>query len=322
MFKNSIYFLTLLYTFNLYSSSLNYLSSFIVHTTSDLNVKCSDFLGNVAVGGNAYLDHFLINSEINDAQNCPLSALGHIAFRNGSVAIGKPTILPNGTVTRGQSAGCIQAGHLYTEKVSYFNPIKIKSTNFDELNRQRETLGELLNDQEIRSKFNIIELSASLLKRNKSGYRELYIKNDQRPILLFSEDSSIDLDYLGLFFSDEEKINPSKIMWYFPNAKRVYIFKTGISSLKSEAKRLGIPGTFFAPHANFIFHESLITGAVYVESIFGGMFKQMDSFTCDLSSGQINFNSFDISILNTKNPIPSDDNQDEQIPRRCRRKKC
>jgi choice-of-anchor A domain-containing protein len=303
------------------ADNLDYLSQFAVFTHQDIKVRCSDFLGNVAAGNDAFLDHFLINHSNARSSLCPLNAKNSVVFRDGAVSKGEVQTYSSRPVSKGPHAGCISAGRVYTERVSYFNPFGKKEVDFVSLSEGIKELEAKLIESMTKNDFQVIELSKDSFLKRPSGHQELRFNNDGRPLIIISQDQEVRISHTGLFFSQEAKIDPSKIFWYFPNASYINIFKSGLSSHDQKLKLLGIPGVIVAPSANVNFNEVLITGAVYSDSLTGGSLNRYDFRTCDLSAGQINYIPFDPTLFPESRPLPVPEEQDQRVPR-CRGKKC
>ena len=308
-----VLFLTLLTCSNINAfaeDNLKLLSEYAVYVEQDLRVKCSDILGNVAVGSDAKIDHFLINSNDTNSKRCPLSAKGKVIFSDGSISKGNTSTTSNGDVLPGQTPACIEASYTYTNRVSHYSKGHFEKTNFDALKSGSEALSQELNKALTDSNFQVIELNEDRLITRSSGHKELHIDNNGKPLIIVSYETELNLYYTGLFFSNESLLNPAQIFWHFPNANYVSIFKSGISSYASYAKSLGVPGQIIAPNAHINFSESLITGGIYAKSLSGGSFKRYAYGECDLSSGQINYQAYDRSIF----PFPEDEDQVQEVP--------
>ena len=308
-----VLFLTLLTCSNINAfaeDNLKLLSEYAVYVEQDLRVKCSDILGNVAVGSDAKIDHFLINSNDTNSKRCPLSAKGSVIFSDGSISKGNTITTSKGNVMPGQTPACIEASYTYTSRVSHYSKGHFEKSNFDALKSGSEELSQELNKALTDSNFQVIEFNKDMLISRASGHKELHIDNSGKPLILVSYETEIHLNYTGLFFSNESHLQPSQIFWYFPNATYLTIFKSGISSNNSHAKSLGIPGQIIAPNAHVNISEGLITGAIYARRLTGGSFKRDSYAECDLSSGQINYQAFDHNVF----PYSEDEDQVQEVP--------
>jgi choice-of-anchor A domain-containing protein len=320
--KKIISFLLMMMSFNSFAEDgINYLSQFAVYTNQDIRVKCSDFLGNVAAGNDAFIDNFLINHLNERSSLCPLNVKNSVVFRDGAVSKGKVETNSNRPVVKGPMASCISAGRIYTERVSYFNPFGKKEIDFSLLSDGLQKLELKLRHALDGNEFQVIELTKDSFFKKPSGHQDLYFKNDGRPILIVSFEQEFRITHTGVFFSNETKVDPSRIFWYFPNASYINIFRSGISSSSDNLKNLGIPGVLLAPKANVNFNEALITGAIYADSLTGGSLNYKDFKTCDLSAGQINSVPFDPSLFPVPAPMPIPQEQDQRVPT-CRGRKC
>ena len=118
----------------------------------------------------------------------------------------------------------------------------------------------------------------SITTHTLSGVLKLDLDQEEMIIVEFlGEDVSIEN------LTVDTSLSSRRIIWHFPNAKRVSLKFSGVPL--STGRHVGMPGEFVAPKANFYFNNALITGKLYVNKLIG----LADSIDCrGIVSGQVN----------------------------------
>jgi choice-of-anchor A domain-containing protein len=133
------------------------------------------------------------------------------------------------------------------------------------------------SDGKLSNVFEVDALHGNIAIDANGDAREFFIIIDRSPFVTLE---FMDFKLLG-------GAKPNQILFFFPNATAVSIKNSGTSSITGAEMGLGIPGSILAPLADIAFTNGLITGSLFVRSLYG---SARGSYT--ETSGQINQGQF------------------------------
>ena len=220
----------------------------------DMTVKNSDIQGDTFVGGDAYLDHFLINGK--------LAVVNYLNANHGTIAKNS------------------YASDRDFSFVGYRKHKKIKSAKFEELNtvyhkqmfKLSKSLSNLKANTEVSSNNNKLTIKASnelsvvnlTARELKNAYR-LDLFGDENSLLIINIDNE-DMEKAEFFRMTLELqgIKAQNIIYNFYNTRLLTLGMVGPLKRKYGT---GIQGTLIAPLAKITFFMGVIDGGLYGKSL-------------------------------------------------------
>ena len=246
------------------------LFSYTVVTKGDLIGECSDFMGRTAVGKDAYLRDFLVQSETQ--QGCPLEVSGLLKMVRGSVSNS------NGfTCAKAQQFDLDQTG--------------IADMQYNDIDN--EDLAQQMNQATLQLA-NMTSGTQRVINLNPSD-----IKDGRKLVLETQGSEALIINLAGAQYSFNRidivlqgSARPSNIIWNFFEASSVVMKNSGVR-ISQSGLNLGLPGTILAPYAEVKLNNMLVTGAVFADKFVG----QAEAENCSgRVSGQVNPDCFQSTI--------------------------
>lgn len=236
------------------------LLKYTVYTSHGIEAECSDFLGKTASAGAIKLTDFLIQSK---EQLCPLESKVSVRMTRGSIQ-------------NGQRRGCVSTPSFRGINTGYSRRSNY-NVNYSGLTKSMSSLSESLLNASENDQVEEILLTPDQLSDNF-----LRLNSDKEVLIIQVPGEEIVIKSLGLELSG--KLSPHNIIWNFYEATSIDLSFSGVNA-ETYGENIGMPGTFFAPHADVNFNNVLITGALYSRSIKG---KASARDCSKIVSGQIN----------------------------------
>ena len=242
-----------------------------VFAKGSIHAERSDYQGPAAAGGEIVLADFKVDGDLSSGQG--------IQFRDGQLSgtVNAPTAALSRVFSSGRRSidrrdfeiasltldllGARLSALRPTTTFASFSPT-VGTTEFTAAARDGLAVVDLDGDQ--------------LASGGETGPRIVLVGDEQASILVRVHGHSIRLDHVG--FSAEGGLKPSRIVFFFPEARDLEIMSSG--GARDKAGRLwDIPGSVVAPDADMRFAASTIDGQLFARSI-----ASIDG----LPSGQVN----------------------------------
>ena len=244
-----------------------------VFAKHSIHASRSDYEGSTAAGGDVDLSDFAIDGDLTSGK--------HISFQKGQVQ-GFMTS-PD---TRAVSVFSSGSGSVRQDA------IELASVKLDLLGARLSALPQTSRfevgtaasgRQEFRAfvkrDVEVVDLNGDRLAAAGNGETRLVLSGDRDGLLLVRvHGRSVHLRHVG--FSVEGGLDPSRIVFFFPEASDLEIAQSG-GAFSGDGTNWNIPGSIVAPDASLTFAASTVTGQLFADSIMsvpGLPSGQVDSF--------------------------------------------
>lgn len=233
-----------------------------VFAKGNIKAVSSDYQGATAARGDIDLTDFSIDG--------PLTSGGRLSFSRGSVdgmIISSDRTLSqvNSEGTRSSNPVGLELASKNLDRLS--SALSALPATAQAITSQSNASDKWVQTIEIHATRNteVVELQPDQLK--SAGWDQLQVNlrgESTSRLLVRVSGSDVRLRHVG--FSTSGGIDPSNIVFFFPEAERLEISESGGATGRS-GQLLGIPGSVVAPNASMRFGSALITGQVFVRDI-------------------------------------------------------
>ena len=244
-----------------------------VFAKHSIHASRSDYEGPTAAGGDVDLSDFAIDGDLTSGK--------HISFQKGQVQgfMTSPDTRAVSVFSSGSGSVRQDAIELASVKLDLFSARLSALPPTSRFEVGRTASGHQEFRASVKRDLEVVDLSGERLAAAGNGETKLVLSGDRNGLLLVRvHGRSVHIRHVG--FSVEGGLDPSRIVFFFPEATDLEISESG-GARGGDGTTWNIPGSIVAPDASLTFAASTVTGQLFADSIMsvpGVASGQVDRF--------------------------------------------
>ncbi len=252
-----------------------------VFAKHSIHASRSDYEGPTAAGGDVDLSDFAIDGDLTSGK--------HISFQKGQVQgfMTSPDTRAINVFSSGSGAVRQDAIELASVKLDLLGARLSALPQTSRFEVGTAATGNQEFKASVKRDVEVVDLNGDRLAAAGNGETKLVLSGDRSGLLLVRvHGRSVHLRHVG--FSVEGGLDPSRIVFFFPEASDLEISESG-GARGGDGTTWNIPGSIIAPDASLTFAASTVTGQLFADSIMsvpGVASGQVDRFPVS-SSDQV-----------------------------------
>ena len=244
-----------------------------VFAKHSIHASRSDYEGPTAAGGDVDLSDFAIDGDLTSGK--------HISFQKGQVQgfMTSPDTRAVRVFSSGSGSVRQDAFELASVKLDLLGARLSALPQTSRFEVGTTATGNREFRASVKRDVEVVDLNGDRLAAAGTGESKLVLSGDRDGLLLVRvHGRSVYLRHVG--FSVEGGLDPSRIVFFFPEASDLEISESG-GARGGDGTSWNIPGSIVAPDASLTFAASTVTGQLFADSIMsvpGVASGQVDSF--------------------------------------------